>query len=80
MAINVWNIEDDEDSFKVAKQGIEALRNFYRKIELVYTLRDLGIYEEKHFLEMAKKAYKQVKDGYIPLSVDEIVEIYKESL
>ncbi len=80
LAINVWNIEDDEDSFKVAKQGIEALCNFYREIELVYTLRDLGIYEEKHFLEMAKKAYKQVKDSYIPLSVNEIVEIYKESL
>lgn len=80
LAVNVWNIPVQEDIYDTARLGIEALRDFYKQIEIEYTLKDLGIKDEKHFMEMAQKAAVQVKNGYVPLSVQEIVEIYKESL
>lgn len=79
-AINVWDVPKQEDAYKTAQLGIEALRHFYKQIKIEYTLKDLGVTDEKHFVEMAEKAAIQVKNGYVPLSVQEIVEIYKESL
>lgn len=80
LAMNVWDIPKQEDPYKTARLGIEALRNFYKQIDIEYTLKDLGIKDEKHFVEMAEKAEVSLKNGYVPLSVQEIVEIYKESL
>ncbi|MGN1277397.1 MAG: iron-containing alcohol dehydrogenase [Floccifex sp.] len=80
LAVDVWQVKEEQDPFETAKKGIEQLKQFYQSIGLHETLRDLGIKNDEHFLEMAQKASPQLENAYVPLSVNEIIEIYKKSL
>lgn len=42
-AVNVWNIEVSKDKFKVAKEGIKAVWNFYESLGMPTKLSQVGI-------------------------------------
>lgn len=79
LAVNIWRVPESSDKFAVAKAGIQALRDFYRQLGIVSRLSELGI-DEAHFEEMAEKAAQQAKGSYQPMTKDDIVKIYQNSL
>lgn len=78
--VNVWNIDKSLDKKEIAKLSIEKTREFFKNIGLPSTLTDVGI-SEQHFEDMAKKACNDGFDNaYLPLKVDDVINIYKASL
>lgn len=55
-ARNVFDVPLGKNALETANAGIEALVEFYKKMGLPVTMRELGITEESRFEEMAKKA------------------------
>lgn len=56
-AVNVWGIHPEEDHAYVAVQGISAVFDFYRSINMPLHLKDVGIIDPD-FDELASKAVK----------------------
>ncbi|NBK93678.1 iron-containing alcohol dehydrogenase [bacterium 1XD21-13] len=79
LAVNVWRVPESGDRFAVARAGIQALRDFYQRLGISSHLSELGI-DETHFEEMAKKAARQAGGSYQPMTKDDIVRIYQNSL
>ena len=79
-ARNVWKLSG-EDSFELAKAGIDALENFFKESGLPMKLSDYGIDDSK-FEEMADKATlgNKLATGYRPLTKEDVVAIYKMCL
>lgn len=77
---NVWGIDSNLDKFEIANKAIENTRDFFKRIGIPMSLREVGIGEEK--LEtMAEFASKRgAKYGYVSLSKEDVLEIYKMSL
>lgn len=76
----LWDWQDKElDSYELVYKGIEELNKFYAKLNLPMTLHELDI-DSSQFSAMAKKAEKQVQQGFVPLSESDIVKIYEASL
>ena len=79
--VNVWNLNPSEDKWVVAEKAIECTRNFFVKsLGIPATLREVGITDEENFQIMAEKAAKGCVGCYVPLSVEDIVEIYRAAL
>ena len=65
---------------ELAEAAIEKTRAFFTSIGLPATLTEAGIGPE-HFEEMARKARNAGFDQtFVPLNVEDIVEIYRMSL
>ena len=79
LAVTIWKVPESEDKFAVAKEGIERLKKFYRTLGISEHLADFGI-DETHFEAMAGKAAAQLATAYKPLTKEEVIEIYRESL
>ncbi|MDO5435876.1 MAG: iron-containing alcohol dehydrogenase [Clostridia bacterium] len=79
-ARNVMGLSGDDDA-KLAAAGIDALEAYFRSTGLPMTLTELGIGME-HFEIMADHANDGsfLKDAYVPLTNEDIVEIYKACL
>ena len=79
-ARNVWGLEN-EDEGALAAAGIDALEDFFRKSGIPMTLTELGIGTE-HFEEMAAHANDggYLKDAFVALTNEDIVEIFKACL
>lgn len=76
-AKNVWGLSGDDD-WKLAKAGIEALKKFFfETMGLPANLRAVGITDDKNFEIMAQKACDGCKGSFVPLTKQDIVEIYK---
>lgn len=75
---NVWNLRGDDD-MEIAKQAIACTRDFFKKMNLPSTLREVGI-DETYFDIMAEKAAQGSVGSYVPLSKENIVAIYKAAL
>lgn len=76
-ANNVWGIEGNSED--VALKGIEKLEEYFRKIEMPTTFKDLGI-SETEFSPMANRLTKNdtVKvPGYVELDYQAIMEIFE---
>lgn len=76
---NVWGLTGD-DEMDVARRAIECTREFFRKMGLPATLREVGITDEKNFEKMAEKAEKGCVGAYVPLTKADIVGIYRRAL
>lgn len=75
--INVWNIDENEDKFAVARSAIEKTREFFNLLGLPSRLSDLNIGQE-NFEKMAEGATRAGKIGeFKPLSKDDVINIYK---
>lgn len=79
-ATRVWNIEQDfENPEKTALEGIEQLKNFFKKIGLPTTLKELNIPEEK-FEELASRCTNEgtsTVGNFVELSKEDVIEILK---
>lgn len=80
-AVNVWGIQWEEDKFSLARKGIDATENFFRKIGLPTTLKEFGINEE-YFEQMAVKAVAigHLQNAYVPLEETDVVKILRMCL
>ena len=79
-AKNVWGLSG-EGGDDLAEKGIACLEDFFRKAGLPGTLTELGITDE-HFRAMAEHANVDnfLENAFVPLTNDDIVEIYKACL
>ena len=61
--------------------GIDALENYFKETGIPMTLTELGI-DDKHFEAMAAHANADgyLKDAFVALTNEDIVEIYKACL
>ena len=78
-AKNVWGLDGDDET--LAEAGIVALENFFREAGIPTTLSEIGIGTE-HFAEMAAHANRGdcLKNAFVPLTTEDIVEIFKNCL
>ena len=79
-ARNVWGLEGDDETL-LAKQGIQALHDFFKSNGIPMTLTEVNINEE-HFQAMAESAcsHDRLKHAYVPLSVEDVKKIYQMCL
>lgn len=79
-AKNVFGLCGDDEN-ALAKAGIDALEDYFKSTGIPMTLSELNINSE-HFEAMASHANADgyLKYAYVPLSDEDIVEIYKACL
>lgn len=77
--INVWGIDAEGDPRQIAEESINRTRAFFDQLGLPRTLADVGIGEE-NLAKMADKLDGSFTDTYIPLTGNEILEIYRRAL
>lgn len=76
MARNVFNITENDD-MKAAQLGIDALKTFFfETMHLPRTLKEVGITNKDQFEIMAKKACPKCKGSFVPLTVEDIIQIF----
>ena len=77
--VNVFGIDPTLDKFEIANKAIEATEDlFFNKMEIPRTLSEIGVTEE-FFDEMATQATGR-GGMYVPLTKEEVIEIYKAAL
>ena len=78
-AKNVWGLDGDDQTLAFA--GIDALEIFFREAGIPMTLSEIGIGTE-HFPEMAAHANPDgyLKNAFVPLTNEDIEEIYRACL
>lgn len=76
-ARNVWGLTG-EDSFVLAKAGIEKTYQFFRECGIPMTLPEIGI-DDSRLGEMAQAAAKDDKlaHSYVPLTAEDVENIFK---
>ena len=79
-ARNVMGLSGENDR-ELAFAGIDALENYFKEIGIPMTLTELGI-DDKYFEAMAEHANTDgyLKDAFVALTNEDIVEIYKACL
>ena len=78
-AENVWNVDaEGKTDEEVALLGLAELEKWMREIGLVMNITDLGC--DESMLEGLADSTFIMQGGYHPLTRDEIIEIFKESL
>ena len=79
--VNVWGIAPKENPYLTANEAIERTEKFFfEELGLPSTLTQLGIGDE-NFERMAKKVRKTaLEDGFVKLTWQDVVEIYKACL
>ena len=70
-------LHDLKDRY-VAEDAITSLKKFFfETMEIPATLSAVGITEESHFDEMAEKASKGGKRWFVPLTKEDVIEIFR---
>lgn len=78
--INVWDIDKTLEKYEIANMSIDKTKEYFVKLGIPTTLREVGIGEEKLEI-MAKESVKfGLEHGYEPLDAEAVLEIYKASL
>lgn len=78
-AKNVWGLSG-EDDYALARAGIDALKKFFfETMGIPGSLRGVGITDEKNFEVMAQKACDGCKGSFVPLSKEDIIEIFRKA-
>lgn len=76
---NVLNLSGDSDMY-VAKRAIAETRKFFfETMELPENLRAVGINDKDNFEKMAEKAAKGSEGCFVPLSKEDIIEIFEDA-
>lgn len=78
--VNVWGLDPKEDNMTIAKNAIELTRKFFKSLDLPMTLREVGITDEEHFAEMAKKAAAGSETRYLPMTEDDVIKIFRAAM
>ena len=76
---NVWDIreEDDEAAAKLAVS--KTAEFFFETMKMPANLRAVGITEKTHFDVMAEKAADGCEGSFIPLTIEDVMEIYERA-
>lgn len=79
-AKNVWGLSGGSEE-ELALKGIDALESFFKESGIASNLTELNITDE-YFGKMADhlEAEADLKNAYVPLTKDDIIEIYKACL
>ncbi|MGN0375350.1 MAG: iron-containing alcohol dehydrogenase [Butyrivibrio sp.] len=76
-AKNVWGLSG-EDDWELAHAGIDALKKFFfETMGMPANLRTVGITDETNFEIMAQKACEGSSGSFVPLSKEDIMEIFR---
>lgn len=77
---NVWGITES-DAYECARMAIAETEKFFISCGIPMNLKELGI-DETHFERMAEDAVKfgNLKDAYVGLNKDDVIQILKNSL
>ena len=81
-AINVWGFPRETDKFALANMGIDATEHFFMDCGLPSHLSELGI-DDSNFRAMAEAAVPYANldtQAYVPLHVEDVVNIYRACL
>ncbi len=74
---NVWHLTE-EDDLACAKEAIACTRKFFvETMGIPANLRAVGINDKEHFEIMAQKAADGCVGSFIPLSKEDIIEIFE---
>lgn len=78
-ALNVWQVSDKGKSdIQIAEEGIEAMEEWMRKLNLVMNIRDLGVNE--NMLDAVADSTLIMQGGYKVLDKDDVIAVLKASL
>lgn len=79
--VNVLGIDATLDPFEIANKAIEKTEDFFfNTLKLPRTLSEYGI-DETHLTDMAQKSAEEgLKFAYVPLSAEDVLNIYKSCL
>ncbi len=76
-AKNVWGLTGNDD-WALAHAGIDALKKFFfETMGMPANLRAVGITDDKNFDVMAQKACDGSKGSFVPLTKEDIIEIFR---
>ena len=80
-AINVWHLPAQDDRFALANAAIDATEQFFIDMNLPMHLSDLAI-DDTYFKDMAAHAVSDgdLKNAYVPLNEDDVINILKACL
>lgn len=79
--VNVWHLNPKDKPMKVAQEAIQCTKHFiFDVMGCPKTLRDVGIIDDHAFEKMAESAAKGCKHSYVPLTKEDIINIYKKAL
>lgn len=80
LANRVWGVEMNHDyPEKTALDGIERMKEYFISLDMPVTMKEIGIHPDNYEM-IANKTTNNGKDvvySYIPLSKEDIMEIYK---
>lgn len=79
LGVNVWEIDESKAPMEIAREAIDCTRDFFGQMGLPKTLTEVGIGEE-NLAKMADKLDGLFTDTYIPLTGEEVLEIYRRAL
>lgn len=80
-AVNVWNFDKSDDKFELANKAIDATEKFFMDCGIPMNLGKLGI--DDSLLEKMSNAviaHRDLKDAYVPLSAEDVLNILKMCL
>ena len=77
--VNVWSLDREGEPEQIAREAIGRTRAFFDQLGLPRTLADVGIGEE-NLEKMAEKLDGLFTDTYVPLTGDQVLEIYRRAL
>ncbi|MBR0437901.1 MAG: iron-containing alcohol dehydrogenase [Clostridia bacterium] len=79
-AKRVWGLEGDDD-MELALRSVDALEEFFRAANIPMTFTEVGIGTEK-FEAMAEHAESlgRLSLGFVPLTKDDVIEIFRDCL
>jgi alcohol dehydrogenase YqhD (iron-dependent ADH family) len=78
--VNVWGIDPTLPPFEIANKAIQNTRDYFNQLSIPSTLREVGIGEEKLEIMAKKAASMGINQGFVPLTADDVLAIYKASL
>lgn len=76
---NVWNLSRKEEDVIIAKTAIQCTRNFFQELGMPKNLKEIGI-DDTYFEQMAEKCLPFCKGCYVPLTKEDIINIYRNAL
>jgi alcohol dehydrogenase YqhD (iron-dependent ADH family) len=81
---NVFGLKPSKDSYETANKAIDATEALFRSWGIPNNLREsgIGITDDSKFEIMAEKALGPAGriNGYVPLSKEDVINIYKAAL
>ena len=77
--VNVWNIPEDDDRYKVANEAIDRTEAYFKALGMPSTLKEVGI-DASLLPVMAKKAAARLKGAYVELTEEQVLDIFRKAL